>query len=612
MTRARWIYADILEVAAMIGVVLIHLTASVIDIRSEVGDIRFWWTAHVIDAAFRWSIPVLIMINGMLLLAPGRGESALTFYLKRFRSIVPLFVLWSMIYYVWDIRKEPSFDWGRFAEGFIKGTLHYHLGYVYMIGILYLIAPLLRVLVKRASLRVVFCIGAAGLIFSNLFPLAHWNWNTWGFVIDVPSLPGYIGYFLIGFVLSTAALNKGISWLLYGAGIMSYIAIVVGTNWLLSAHPSAKMYFYEDTSIPVFFTAAAVFVVVLRTTAADAKSPRLLSVIGSSVFHIYLSHVFIMEWLYEHRPWDIIHSSPLEYVPIAAVLIVLASLLIDRVWRGGLFALKASFKLAIRFRNEWDSIHPLKEIYQYREMLRNMVLKDLRTRYKGSALGFLWTFMNPLLMLGIYTAVFSFIMKADIPHFPMFILVALLPWNFFSQSITGGARSMINHAELMKKVYFPREVIPLSVIGSNLINYLLTLVILIPALWLSGIPLTVTLSGFPIILLAQTLIIFPIVMFAALATVYLRDLEHILNVLMMVGFYLTPVLFPVSLIPSSYRWLFEYNPMTTIIDAYREIFLYGQWPDFGVILPMLLVLVVVNAVALAVFALLQKHVVEEV
>ncbi|MNJ69363.1 Teichoic acid translocation permease protein TagG [compost metagenome] len=116
-----------------------------------------------------------------------------------------------------------------------------------------------------------------------------------------------------------------------------------------------------------------------------------------------------------------------------------------------------------------------------------MVLKDLRARYKGSVLGFLWTFLNPLLMLGIYSFIFSSIMKSDIPNFPMFILVALLPWNYFSQAITQGARSIINNADLLKKVYFPREILPLSVIGSHLINYLFTLAILIPALWLSGV-----------------------------------------------------------------------------------------------------------------------------
>ncbi|WP_372007168.1 acyltransferase family protein [Paenibacillus chitinolyticus] len=613
MARSRWIYTDVLRIAAMIGVVLIHITAPIIGIRSDIGDIHYWWTAHIINAAFRWSVPVFVMISGALLLAHGRNESAMSFYRKRLGKLLPLFLLWSMIYYLWDLRKEMhSFNWDQLATGLVKGTLHYHLWYVYMIILLYLITPLLRVLVRRVPPRAVFYIGGAGLAFSNLATLA--GWKSWSFVIDASSLPGYIGYFLLGYVLSRVELDKGKRRLLYGFGLLSFMAIAGGSHWILSTYPSANMYFYKYTSVPVLFTAAAVFVGVKQFgfRKATTGGPRLLSFMSSSVFHIYLSHVLIMEWLYERRPWDIIHGNPLGYVPIVAVVIMSLSLLINLAWLGSLYALKEIFKLAVRIFEERNSIHPLKDIYQYREMLRNMILKDLRTRYKGSALGFLWTFMNPLLMLGVYAAVFSFIMKADIPHFPLFILVALLPWNFFSQSISGGARSLVNHAELMKKVYFPREVIPLSVIGSNLVNYLLTLIILIPALWLSGIPLTATLSAFPIILLAQTLLILPIVMLSALGTVYLRDMEHIVNVLMVVWFYLTPVLFPLSLIPGSFRWVFDYNPMTPIIDAYRDIFLYGQWPDFGTLLPMLFVLTVVNMGILAVFSLLQKHVVEEV
>ncbi|MNI55999.1 Teichoic acid translocation permease protein TagG [compost metagenome] len=274
--------------------------------------------------------------------------------------------------------------------------------------------------------------------------------------------------------------------------------------------------------------------------------------------------------------------------------------------------LKGISKLPGRLPKVQELIGQLKEIYDYREMLRNMVLKDLRTRYKGSVLGFLWTFLNPLLMLAIYSFVFSSIMKSDIPNFPMFILVALLPWNYFSQAILQGARSIVNNGELLKKVYFPREILPLSVIGSNLINYLLTLVILIPALWISGVHTTTALFSFPVVLVIQSMLIFPIVMLASLGVPYLRDLEHILNVLMMIYFYLTPVLFPVSFIPEQFRWIFDYNPMTPIINAYRDLFLFGQWPDFGTLLPMLLVLLVLNTVIAVIFSVLQRNVVEEV
>src|SRR5665647_3718938 len=112
----------------------------------------------------------------------------------------------------------------------------------------------------------------------------------------------------------------------------------------------------------------------------------------------------------------------------------------------------------------------IKEIFCYREMLRNMVRKDLRTRYKGSFLGFLWTFINPLLQLLVYTAIFSTIMRINIDKFSMFLFVALLPWIFFSTSIQASTSIIISNKELVKKIYFPRVVLPISVVVSNLMN----------------------------------------------------------------------------------------------------------------------------------------------
>lgn len=174
-----------------------------------------------------------------------------------------------------------------------------------------------------------------------------------------------------------------------------------------------------------------------------------------------------------------------------------------------------------------------------------------------------------------------------------------------------GYRQTEPNAIVMPGLPLPREILPLSVIGSNLINYFLTLVILIPALWISGVHLTTALFSFPVVLFIQTLLIFSIVMLVSLGVPYLRDLEHILNVLMIIFFYLTPVLFP-SFIPEPFRWIFDYNPMTPIINAYRDLFLYGQWPDFGTLLPMLLVLIVLNTAIAVVFSVLQRKVVEEV
>lgn len=140
--------------------------------------------------------------------------------------------------------------------------------------------------------------------------------------------------------------------------------------------------------------------------------------------------------------------------------------------------------------------HQIREVYFYREMLKNLVSKELRARYKGSVLGFLWTFFNPLLMLIVYSVVFSFIMRIETENYAMFLFVALLPWNFLSSSIMQGAASLVQNGSLIKKIYFPREILPLSIVIANLINYLLSLFILIPALIFFKIKITPAILSF--------------------------------------------------------------------------------------------------------------------
>lgn len=613
MEKSRLLYPDVLRIAAIIGVVLIHVTAPTIGILNVIGEERFWWTANFINAAVRWSVPIFVMISGMFLLDPGRTESAKQFYMKRLGSVIPLFVIWSFIYYLWGIRHElHRFEWDSFIRGLIENTIHYHLWFVYMLIALYLITPLLRIVVKHASETMILYAIAACFVAPNIATIA--GMAGWQLGVEIPYLTGYIGYFLLGYYLSVTRAAVSRRRLLYVCGCGAYLIIVLGNYWMTSQFTHLENYFSKYTSFPVLITAAALFVWCkqIRFDFISAGSARLVTFISSSVFSLYLSHLIFFEFLYQIRPWDIVHGNPWLYVGVVTAIVLLISFLLYVVWRGSGYALRKVMKLSSRMPKVRELLTHIKEIYDYREMFRNMVLKDLRARYKGSVLGFFWTFLNPLLMLGIYSFIFSSIMKSDIPNFPMFILVALLPWNYFSQAITQGARSIINNAELLKKVYFPREILPLAVIGSNLINYLLTLAILIPALWLSGVQLTTALFAFPIILLIQSLLIAPIVMLASLGTAYLRDLEHILHVGITILFYLTPVLFPVAFIPEPFRWIFDYNPMTPIIHAYRDLFLYGQWPDFGGLLPMILVLVVLNTAIVAIFSLLQRNVVEEV
>lgn len=160
-----------------------------------------------------------------------------------------------------------------------------------------------------------------------------------------------------------------------------------------------------------------------------------------------------------------------------------------------------------------------KEIYQYRQMIFSLVKKDLRGRYKGSVLGFLWTFINPLMQLVVYTFVFTYIMKAGIEKYYLYLFVALIPWIFFSSAITGGSSSIVAQKDLIKKIYFPREVIPISYVTSCFVNMLLCFLIIFPVMVISGISLNpLALLCLPVVMVVEY--------FLALGMAMLSSADH--------------------------------------------------------------------------------------
>lgn len=257
-------------------------------------------------------------------------------------------------------------------------------------------------------------------------------------------------------------------------------------------------------------------------------------------------------------------------------------------------------------------IKEVKEIYQYREMLKNMVKKDLRTRYKGSVLGFLWTFVNPLFQLVIYTVIFSNIMRMNIDKFHMFLFVALLPWIFFSTSLQVSTTSVIANKELVKKIYFPRIILPLSVVVANLMNFIFSFAILFPALIISGIGITEAVLWLPLVLLVEfELALAFSVLFAGL-NVYFRDLEHLLGIVIMAWFYFTPIVYPVDMVPERLVPLFNMNPMLHIISAFRDVLYYGKTPDIKMLGVVFVAGFVLLAISSAAFDRLQKNFAEEI
>lgn len=257
-------------------------------------------------------------------------------------------------------------------------------------------------------------------------------------------------------------------------------------------------------------------------------------------------------------------------------------------------------------------MNTLSEIYKYRQMIISLVRKDLRGRYKGSVLGFLWTFINPLLQLCIYTIVFSTIMRAGIDKFYIFLFVALVPWIFFSSCLTGGSTVVIGNQDLVKKIYFPRIVLPLSYVTSCFVNMLLSFVVVFAVLIVTdyGINFAAILY-LPLIMLVEYILALGIALISSACTVYLRDLEHILGIVSMGWMYLTPIVYSPEMVPEQFLVFFNLNPMTPIIQAYRDILYYKQAPHLETLVQAAVLGIVVVIIGSYLFNKLQKGFIEE-
>lgn len=253
-----------------------------------------------------------------------------------------------------------------------------------------------------------------------------------------------------------------------------------------------------------------------------------------------------------------------------------------------------------------------KELYQYREMIVSMVRKDLRSRYKGSVLGFAWTFINPLLQLVVYYFVFKMLMKSNLENFHLYLFVGLIPWIFFSASLTGGAVSIISQKDLVKKIYFPREIIPISYVTSCFVNMLLSFIVVIAVALASGVvPTFAGILCLPLIMIVEYMLALGMALIVSSLTVYLRDLEHILGIVTMAWQFATPICYEESLIPD---WLMPYyslNPMTPVVRAYRSILYDPSVPDLGSLSMSVLFGVSFLIVGAVMFRHLQKRFAEE-
>lgn len=254
----------------------------------------------------------------------------------------------------------------------------------------------------------------------------------------------------------------------------------------------------------------------------------------------------------------------------------------------------------------------IKELWNYREMIISLVKRDLKGRYKGSVMGFLWTMINPLLQLAVYTFVFSVIMPSGVDRFYLFLFVALVPWLFFSTCLSTGTTVIFAQQEMVKKIYFPRQILPISFTISQFVNMLLSFVVIFIVLIFSGIKFNFkALACLPIIMLVQFILCLGITFVVSALTVYLRDLEYILSIISMAWMYLTPILYPIENVPEAYRGICYINPMTSIIVAYRDILYSSKVPEMGTLMIAVFMGILLLVIGLVSFEHLQRHFAEE-
>ena len=222
----------------------------------------------------------------------------------------------------------------------------------------------------------------------------------------------------------------------------------------------------------------------------------------------------------------------------------------------------------------------VKDLYNYRELLKTNIKKDVGGKYKNSVLGVLWSFINPLLQIAVYALVFQVILKSDIPNYTVYLCCGLIPWQYFSAVVLRGAATIIDNGNIIKKVYFPREILPISVVTSEGVNFLISTIIILGFVIFGGIGLSFNIFWYFIILAIHYVISIGVAFIVSSLTVYFRDLLHLLGIMIQLLFYATPIVYSIASVPANLQWIVKINPMSYLIEAYRNIFYNKTMPDF--------------------------------
>ena len=254
-----------------------------------------------------------------------------------------------------------------------------------------------------------------------------------------------------------------------------------------------------------------------------------------------------------------------------------------------------------------------KDLYNYRELLKTSVKKDIGGKYKHSFLGVLWSFINPLLQILVYALIFPLVMKngGSYKDYTVFMVCGLIPWAYFTTVINRASFIMIENGNILKKVYFPRSILPLSLVTSETINFLVSCIIILAFIVIKGFGISKFILFFPLVLLIQYVLLLGIALIFSAITVYMRDIQHFIGVVLQLLFYATPIVYSIDTIPEGFRWILKWNPMTYIIEGYRAIFYNQTMPDLKSLGGLGIISIIILIVGYLLFNKLQKRFAEE-
>ncbi len=219
-------------------------------------------------------------------------------------------------------------------------------------------------------------------------------------------------------------------------------------------------------------------------------------------------------------------------------------------------------------------------LFGYRELLRALVLKDLKLKYRGSLLGLLWSLMNPLLMSAVYTVAFTYILRIRTEAFVFYLLLGILAWTFFATSASMATGAIVENGGLTKSVFFPRAILPIATVLFNLAQYVLSIAVFLPAMLIyHHVTPAAPMLLFPVFLGLQVLFTIGVALMLATATAFFRDVRHLLEIALTVMFWLTPILYEMTLVPERLRLPILLSPISSYVVAYQQMFYYRVWPD---------------------------------